>query len=369
MTRILVIEDEPFLREEILEILGFEGFEAVGAEDGRRGVELAQGQRPDLIICDIMMPSLDGFGVLKEIREAPDMVLIPFIFLTAKADKMDVRLGMQQGADDYLTKPFTKAELLDAITARLERQASIAQAHQQHVEEAKRVFSRMVAHELRTPLVSINMVQDIISRSFQRLSASDLQELMESLGSGSRRLTHLVEQMVLLIQLETRVLDKDALQTHGRPVSTQDLLKSAVEMSKKFATRNRGAQLIVEADDGQGMVMCDSRALKHALAEIITNAINFSPENGEVTVKKWEERGLVWISCLDKGAGIPEDQLARIFENFYQVNRETQEQQGVGMGLPLAQRIFAVHGGEVRLESVLGKGTEAVIRLPLFPPG
>jgi DNA-binding NarL/FixJ family response regulator len=122
MKRIRVIEDEPEMRRNLLTILRLEEFQTISAENGRVGVELARQQRPDLIICDVMMPELDGHGVLKALRSDEATVTIPLIFLTAKGEKPDVRAGMNLGADDYLTKPVAKADPLDAIAARLRRQ-------------------------------------------------------------------------------------------------------------------------------------------------------------------------------------------------------------------------------------------------------
>jgi len=121
MKKILVIEDEPEMRRNLQTILRLEGYDVMAAEHGRGGVELARRQRPDLILCDVMLPELDGYGVLEELRADPDTERLPFIFLTARGEKPDIRAGMNLGADDYLTKPVAKAELLAAITARLKR--------------------------------------------------------------------------------------------------------------------------------------------------------------------------------------------------------------------------------------------------------
>lgn len=126
MKRILVIEDEPPVRANILELLEAEDFEAVGAENGFIGAMWAQEHLPDLIICDVMMPEVDGYEVLSALRQVPTTATIPFIFLTAMADKADIRQGMDLGADDYLTKPFTRAELLGAISSRFSKQEAIA---------------------------------------------------------------------------------------------------------------------------------------------------------------------------------------------------------------------------------------------------
>ena len=120
--KILVIEDEKTTLNSILEFLISEGFEAMGAENGRKGIELAQKHVPSLIICDILMPDLDGYDVLTYLQQDPNTAAIPFIFLTATTDSSSFRLGMEMGADDYLRKPVTSAELRAAIASRLRKQ-------------------------------------------------------------------------------------------------------------------------------------------------------------------------------------------------------------------------------------------------------
>ncbi len=126
MKKILIIEDEPEMRRNICTILRLEKFHPIAAENGRVGLELVGKEKPDLILCDVMMPELDGHGVLAGLRSNEDTVTIPFIFLTAKGEKPDIRAGMNLGADDYLTKPVAKADLLAAIRSRLARQAQQA---------------------------------------------------------------------------------------------------------------------------------------------------------------------------------------------------------------------------------------------------
>jgi DNA-binding NarL/FixJ family response regulator len=121
MKKILIIEDEPEMRRNLATVLRLEKYQPLTAENGNIGVELAKRERPDLILCDVMMPGLDGYGVLQALREDAQLALIPFVFLTAKGEKDDLRSGMNLGADDYLTKPVAKADLLNTIDARLRR--------------------------------------------------------------------------------------------------------------------------------------------------------------------------------------------------------------------------------------------------------
>ncbi|GAB1542364.1 hypothetical protein NUACC21_50380 [Scytonema sp. NUACC21] len=138
MTRILVIEDEESVRENILDLLEAEDFDTISAADGQIGLNLAISEIPDLILCDLMMPEVDGYGVLTALREEPMTAAIPFIFLTARSARADFRQGMNLGADDYLTKPFTRAELLSAIASRLSKQATLAK-QTNHNSETKTV--------------------------------------------------------------------------------------------------------------------------------------------------------------------------------------------------------------------------------------
>ncbi|MFZ4555167.1 MAG: EAL domain-containing response regulator [Pseudanabaena sp.] len=152
MTTILVIEDVESLREEILETLSYEGFDVLGAENGVVGVQMAKTYMPDLIICDIAMPELDGYGTLVALREEPKTSMIPFIFLTAMTEKSDMRQAMQLGADDFLTKPFTSSELLGAIASRLQKYNSVKEHYYDEIKAVGAKFEYLSHHDGLTQL-------------------------------------------------------------------------------------------------------------------------------------------------------------------------------------------------------------------------
>ncbi len=152
MTKILIIEDEPFIRENLEDILSLEGFETLAATDGLVGIQLAQQALPDLIICDIMMPYGDGYDVITALREAPQTEAIPFIFLTAKADRASLRQGMTLGADDYLTKPFTPQEVLESVRARLKKTTAQTQLYQNQIHHLSTELEFHRAHDALTGL-------------------------------------------------------------------------------------------------------------------------------------------------------------------------------------------------------------------------
>jgi diguanylate cyclase (GGDEF)-like protein len=152
MKKILIIENLPTLREEILRIVDELDLQGIGAENGVRGLELAQQFLPDLIISDVMVSELDGYGVLKALQQNPATAAIPFIFLSAKANRSDIREGMNRGADDYLTKPFTVADLKEAIHTRLAKQATVTQPY---IDEMKRAAAQLNLLAYRDPLTNL----------------------------------------------------------------------------------------------------------------------------------------------------------------------------------------------------------------------
>ena len=181
MKKILVIEDEPDVRANLLKLLDAEGFEALEAADGSTGVKLARQQVPDLILCDIMMPDIDGYEVLETLRQTPNTKTIPFIFLTAKAENCDWRHGMELGADDYLIKPFNIVGLLGAISMRLKKHEVAMQQYKteqkradtllekctelEQVVEAKDELLKSLSQELRKPLSNINMAIHMLKKA------------------------------------------------------------------------------------------------------------------------------------------------------------------------------------------------------------
>src|SRR5664279_2969962 len=228
MTRILVVDDEQPLREEIAVILRFEDFDVVEADNGEVAIYMAHMHLPDLIICDITMPKMDGYEVLIKVRSTPEMAQLPFIFVTSRADRSFMRHGMELGADDYLTKPFTQAELLAAVNARIKRQT---EAVDDDLNEAKRRLTLMVVHELRTPLTLVKMAQEIIDRQIDSLSPRAIREYMDLLRSGNQRLSHVVEQIVYMTSLETKVLSAASIQQQEKEAPLHSILMASIDMA------------------------------------------------------------------------------------------------------------------------------------------
>lgn len=170
MSKILVIEDEEAIRANLLEILEDNGYHVAGAENGLIGVMGALSFQPDLILCDVMMPELDGYGVLAALRHDPVTAAIPLIFLTAKADITNIREGMDLGADDYITKPFKYNDVLTSISARLEKQTAIMQQYASERLKAEELYQKIqgieqTQIELKNFLSKINMLIYVLKQS------------------------------------------------------------------------------------------------------------------------------------------------------------------------------------------------------------
>lgn len=187
MKKILVIEDEELVRENILELLDAEGLAGIGATNGYKGIDLAKVEKPDLIICDVMMPGLDGYSVLKTLRQETTFATTPFIFLTAKAAKADFRQGMELGADDYLTKPFTRAELLGAIATRFKKQ----QQYRSELEQAKDQLDYLMYHDSLTNLPN----QLSLREQFKQIKSTHSQQLMTIMCVGLDRFNQINDDL------------------------------------------------------------------------------------------------------------------------------------------------------------------------------
>ncbi|GAB1543996.1 hypothetical protein NUACC21_66720 [Scytonema sp. NUACC21] len=198
MKKILIIENETRTRNLFLNSLKTDGYNVIGVENGLVGVQLAKEQLPDLIICDIQMPGLDGYGVLKTLREEPLTAVIPFIFLTAKVTKAELRLGMELGADDYLTKPCKVEELLRAIAIQLEKQAMLKQwysTESQVVKESEPINTAIVPDPqsiFPDSFPQLHPVFQFIEENYHK--QINLNNVAEAVGYSTAYLTNLVKR-------------------------------------------------------------------------------------------------------------------------------------------------------------------------------
>jgi DNA-binding NarL/FixJ family response regulator len=209
MKKILVIEDEPEMRRNIIALLRYHEYEPIEAENGRKGVELARRENPDLVLCDVMMPELDGHGVLQALQRDVNLALIPFIFLTAKGEKDDLRSGMNLGADDYLTKPVANADLVRAIEARLRR------SEQQAKREFKPNFSSA------EPLLKLGLTPRATETLLWLAQGKTNQDIATILGITESTVKKHVQEIFEKLGVETRgAATVRALEVLSSPVTS-----------------------------------------------------------------------------------------------------------------------------------------------------
>jgi signal transduction histidine kinase len=363
MKKILVVEDAQSLRKDILEMLGFEGYDAIGAENGLVGVEKARLEIPDLVVCDIMMPGLDGFGVLEELRRDPLTATIPFIFLTARTDRVDIRQGMGLGADDYLTKPFTASELLATVHARLEKRDMITQITEQKMDDLRGNIILALPHELRTPLNVILGFSDLLISDAEVMDAARISEMARHINSSALRLFRLIENFLVYAQTELIKTDSrqmDALRA-GYLLYPQTAITHHAEQKTRALGREADLQVEVQEANAVGI---SEEYLKKILEELLDNACKFSEPGSPILVRGWSEPDRYVVQVSDRGRGMTPVQWESLGA-YMQFDRRIYEQQGAGLGLIIAKRLTELHGGSIGFSSLLGKGTTVTIALPL----
>jgi signal transduction histidine kinase len=363
MKKILVVEDAQSLRRDILEMLGFEGFEAVGAENGLVGVQRAREFLPDLIICDIMMPELDGYGVLEELRKDALTATIPFIFLTARTDRMDMRQGMELGADDFLTKPFHAVELLATVRTRLRKHEVMEQAAERKMEDLRENIMMALPHELRTPLNVILGFSDLLMTDANMMDAQHVGEMSRHINLSALRLYRLIENF--LIYTHTELITTDQRQLEVIRSNFVVYPKSTIEHSamQKAQQVDRAGDLRLETRDVEAIGIGEDY-LRKMVEELTDNALKFSRSGTPVVVAAKQSGGFYEISVSNEGRGMTPEQVAHVGA-YMQFERRIHEQQGAGLGLVICKRLAELHGGELTIESVPGQTTLVRVRLPL----
>lgn len=372
MTKILVIEDEPLLREDIVESLTLEGYEAIGAADGVEGVNAAVLYRPDLIICDINMPRLDGYGVLMDVQANSTLRLTPFIFLTARAGSGEIRKGMQLGADDYLTKPFDRSDLLRAIEIRLEKRALQEDETQQYgelfqemltYERQQRLFQgkliALFSRDFRDSLNTIQVANDLLRDFVQDEDTSRSIQQIDRMGVYLGQLTQMLDDMVLLARMEAGRFTIQPIR-----VNLERFLQQIV---KEFCILCNTTHQIVLESRFSGIVMADTRLLRQIAVNLISNAIQYSHPGSvvHITLSSYADRCIIVVK--DQGIGIPEADQPYLFDAFDRTS-SAGAAPGTRLGLAIVKQAVEAHNGTITCESQEGVGTTFTVTIPLDLP-
>lgn len=361
MSKILVIEDDENIRGNIAEILEDEGWEVIEAEHGAIGVKRARECLPRLIVCDVMMPELDGYEVLAALRQDMATATIPFIMLTAKADKSDVRLGMNLGADDYLTKPFKREELIEAVKVRLQKREVIAKQSEQKLDELRSNLTRSLPHELLTPLNGIISYSQLLQEEYSSMEPEEIHEMLETIHQSGKRLYRLTHNYLLYANLEILAADPQKIKflQSLKINSPKAIIEStAIYQAEQF---NRSEDLTLEVADIP--IQIAESNLKNLVEELVDNALKFSKPGTPVRVEGYTDGSQFILSICDRGRGMTAEQIASIGA-YTQFERKIYEQQGSGLGLTLAYRIAELYGGKLKIQSIPQK--ETVVQVFLF---
>ncbi len=371
MPKILVIDDENILRNEMTNWLIYEDYEVISAENGLEGVEQAIKHIPDLIICDVTMPYLDGFGVLLEVHSNPMTARIPFIFVTARASHEDIRQGMNLGADDYITKPFTRLQILDAIQSRLGKYAAREQIYKQDLrylhnalaeEQQQRLLkARMVAmfsHDFRNPLATIMSSNNLLRDYADRMTPERKLTCFGRIETSVHQLVQMLDDMLIVSQIETGHLNLQP--------ETLDVGQFFQQIVEEFQASHGEGHTIAFENHINMASLADTRLLRQISSNLISNAIKYSPRGSTVCVMLEKQADNYLLTIQDQGIGISEEDQKRLFEAF-QRGRNVGEIAGTGLGLAIVKRALELYGGSIRMESVLKQGTTMFVTLPMNP--
>ncbi|HEY0555859.1 MAG TPA: ATP-binding protein [Thermoanaerobaculia bacterium] len=358
--RILVVEDNADMNRFVTQSLSGR-YEVISAFDGREGLEKALWFRPALVVSDIMMPNVSGVEMIAGMREQPDLRLTPVLLLSAKADEELMVKLLDDGAQDFIVKPFSEKDLLVRV-----RNLILAQQAREQVDglreaaesanRAKDEFLAMLGHELRNPLSPI-----LTALQLMKLQGPEKSEWARAVIERQvNHLTRLVDDL-----LDVSRISRGKVELRTEVVEMAAVVTKAVEMAGPLIEQ-RAHTLTVEMP-GRGLcVKGDPMRLSQVISNLLMNAAKYTPPGGHITIRAELVDGEVVLRVRDTGLGIAPEMLPRIFDLFVQERQGIDRPQGgLGLGLTIVRNLVEQHGGSVQARSEgLGRGSELVVRLP-----
>lgn len=395
-TTLLVIDDSPSVRRLVVDTLTREGYRVLQAENGEAGYALALAEHPDLTVCDIEMPVLDGWGFVAKARSTEALDTMPVLMLTTLAGRSDVRRAMATGADDYLTKPWQGSELTDAVRSLLAKTSRHRADVERSMGDLRRAILATVPHELRTPLTGILALSELLVHRRSRFSDAQLTEALGRIHRSAGQLARTIGRMMDWAELAAagdRPADPGdpvpgraagagpgteahALPQDGLAVGPwlADLLADA-GFRQELAGMVPGATPGERGDEigghrlqlqlGPGRLRIDAADLRRALVEVLGNALRFS--HPRLPVRLTGQAGghdHYWLDIANMGEPIPPTFVRRLGA-LTQAERGRQEQQGLGLGLAIAVLALRRHGGSLSFHRHDGRPTVVRLLLPM----
>ncbi|MCB0123477.1 MAG: response regulator [Caldilineaceae bacterium] len=365
---VLVVEDNVDLNMAICEILESFEFEVHSAKDGYDALEWLKENKPDMILCDIMMPGMDGYTLLKHTRGDSSLRTLPFIFLTARTSVADRRMAKEIGIEDYLTKPVDSNDLIAAINNALRRRQIMQAEMQEQLNGLRDRIVGILQHEFRTPLTFVlgyaEYLLDVTSGDF---NVDELRTSASAILDGGRRLQQLIETFLLLAELQNRELD---MQEIGRVRATELWMDTKQEFAQQCDAA--GLHLDLNCANDDAYLFADTEMVREALRRLMDNAIRYRrPESQTIwlSVELVPPATYVGLRIRDEGAGMPTEQLKRYATAFEQYDRDNRTEPGAGLSLALIRHVAHLHGGSLEIESELGVGSSFTLWLPAAVSG
>jgi len=355
-TTILVVDDEKIIRE--LCVHALRDYRVLQAGTCEEALRLYEREHVDLILSDIMMPGGSGIDLLKRVKELDPNATV--IIMTGFVDKDVVLNALKEDADDFINKPLNLLQLKTSIEKTLGRKALKEElAIIKRSDELKNAFLSLVSHKLRTPITGISLFLQNL-----RMGVFDPEDpVFEKNIAMASSEAHYLGQLVADLLAFSQVMVDGA----GIIKSPCDLNVIVAEVLLKC--REVYSNFSFEIDVAPGdlpQTRIDATKIRFALQQVIDNAFKFSGEFGHVSVKLGSRDDSVYIVVADSGIGIPESEIPKVFEKFYQIDPDnTGQVRGFGLGLFYAREFIRQHGGSISLTSQLGSGTTVKISLPL----
>ncbi|WP_339654973.1 response regulator [uncultured Maribacter sp.] len=358
MFKILVVEDFKSVREEICDILGFEGFDVIEARNGAEGLIKAKKELPSLIISDINMPEINGLQLLSNIREFPKTAITPFIFLTAKSQAKDLRKGMNLGADDYLIKPLNADELVNAVKNKLKKVNLI----NQNLDSLRYRIGQSLPHEFLTPLNSIlGFSKLLIEDSRDKLDKEFVNTMALPILESGKRLHKLIENYILYSTLLSESYSKknNDIMVDSPVVCCKEIIENTINECKDNTQRGND----IQCDIKDYTLKINKEVLAKIILELFSNCVKFSEPGNKIKFATYSANSNIVIDVFNEGLGMAPERIPLI-GGFIQFDREQREQQGGGLGLSIVKLLVDKFGGKIEFNSEVKKYFQVKIFFP-----
>lgn len=358
MNKILVVEDEKNIRFSIQEILLISGYEVELAENGLVALQKLNEKKFDLILCDVMMPEMDGFELLATVKKKESFDT-PFIFLTAKAQYEDLRAGMNLGADDYIFKPFKSKDLIVAIESRISKKERLIGALVNKSQELEKTIQLMVGHEFNTPMNGILSFSKMIRENAEKWNDAELINFCDYLDKSSKRLQGTFQKVKMLLELQNG--NPSINQSEPKYFETGPVI---IQLTKRIADEARRSTDLELGNIQDVSATIDEELFTVLVKEIVENAFKFTEPGEQVIIDSFYKEGIYSLIVADTGKKISAEDL-RKYESFNQFNRNKYEQQGLGVGLAIVKAIVDLYKGELIFSDKEPTGISVTIKLTL----